>query len=74
VNCKENKFARAHYAKSIIKSYFSTVRAMMTLYLNSGDPLKMGYFDNLDNEYLNKYKINLKNEKKIYRCIFLLLD
>jgi hypothetical protein len=47
---------------------------MMTLYLNSGDPLKLGYFDNLDNEYLNKYKINFKNEKKVYRCIFLLLD
>jgi hypothetical protein len=31
----------------------------------SGDPLTMGYFDNLDNESLNKYKKNLKVEKKI---------
>jgi hypothetical protein len=28
------------------------------------DRLTMGYFDNLDNQPLNKYKINLKNEKK----------
>jgi hypothetical protein len=28
------------------------------------DRLTMGYFDNLNNEFLNKYKINLKNEKK----------
>jgi hypothetical protein len=37
----------------------------------------MGYFDNLDNfdnGPLNKYKKNLKNEKKNYRCIFLPLD
>jgi hypothetical protein len=25
----------------------------------------MGYFDNLDNEFSNKYKINLKNRKNI---------
>jgi hypothetical protein len=37
------------------------------------DKLTMVYFDNLDNEPLNKYKKN-KNEKKIYRCVFLLLD
>jgi hypothetical protein len=29
----------------------------------SGDPLTMGYFDNLDNEPLNKYKKNFKNGK-----------
>jgi hypothetical protein len=34
----------------------------------------MGYFDNFDNEFLNKYKKNLKNEKKNYRCVFLLLN
>jgi hypothetical protein len=28
------------------------------------DQLTMGYFDNLDNESLNKYKKNLKNGKK----------
>jgi hypothetical protein len=27
----------------------------------SGDPLTMSYFDNLNNESLNKYKKNLKN-------------
>jgi hypothetical protein len=34
----------------------------------------MGYFDNLDNGSLNKYKKNLKNEKKKYRCVLPLLD
>jgi hypothetical protein len=34
----------------------------------------MDYFNNLDNEPLNKYKKNLKNEKKVYRCVLLLLD
>jgi hypothetical protein len=34
----------------------------------------MCYFDKLDNELLNKYKKNLKNEKTNYRCVFLLLD
>jgi hypothetical protein len=34
----------------------------------------MGYFDNLDNGPLNKYKKNLKNEKKVYICVLLLLD
>jgi hypothetical protein len=29
----------------------------------SGDSLTMGYFDNLDNRPLNKYKKNLKNRK-----------
>jgi hypothetical protein len=38
----------------------------------SGDPLTMGYFDNL--ESLNKYKRKLKNEKKNYRCVIILLD
>jgi hypothetical protein len=36
------------------------------------DTFTMGYFDNLDNELLNKYK-KFKN-KKVYRCVFLLLD
>jgi hypothetical protein len=26
--------------------------------------LDNGYFDNFDNEFLNKYEINLKNRKK----------
>jgi hypothetical protein len=30
----------------------------------------MDYFDNLDNESPNKYKINLKNEKKIIDVFF----
>jgi hypothetical protein len=34
----------------------------------------MSYFDNLDNESLKKYKKNLKNRKKIYRCVLLSLD
>jgi hypothetical protein len=29
-----------------------------------GDHLTMGYFDNLDNGFSNKYEINLKNRKK----------
>jgi hypothetical protein len=36
----------------------------------SGDPLTMSYFDNLDNEPLNKYKINFKNGKKIIHEFF----
>jgi hypothetical protein len=35
--------------------------------LMSGDQLTMGYFDNLDNGPLNKYKKN-------YTCVFLPLD
>jgi hypothetical protein len=35
------------------------------------DPLTMGYFDNLDNGLLNKYK---KILKKNYRCVLLCLD
>jgi hypothetical protein len=31
----------------------------------SGDPLTMGYFDNLDNRLLNKYKKILKIEKNL---------
>jgi hypothetical protein len=34
------------------------------------DRLTMVYFDNLDNGFLNKYKKNLKNEKK---CIDVIL-
>jgi hypothetical protein len=36
----------------------------------SEDPLIMDYFDNLDNESLNKYKNNLKI-KNIYRFVLL---
>jgi hypothetical protein len=32
----------------------------------------MGYFDNLDNEFLNKYEKNLKNGKK-YIDVYILL-
>jgi hypothetical protein len=32
----------------------------------------MSYFDNLDNGPLNKYKINLKNEKKFIDVLFYL--
>jgi hypothetical protein len=38
----------------------------------SGDPLTMGYFDNLDNGSLNKYKKNLKNGKKFIDVFFYL--
>jgi hypothetical protein len=38
----------------------------------SGDPLTMGYFVNLDNESLNKYKKNLKNEKNYIDVFFYL--
>jgi hypothetical protein len=34
----------------------------------------MGYFDNFDNELLNKYKKILKWEKKVYRCVILSMD
>jgi hypothetical protein len=34
-------------------------------FTKSGDPLIMGYFDNLDNEPLNKYKKILKIEKSL---------
>jgi hypothetical protein len=37
------------------------------------DRLTMGYFDNLDNGFLNKYKKNLKYEKKIID-VFLYLN
>jgi hypothetical protein len=39
------------------------------LFINEGDPLIMGYFDNLNNGLLNKYK---KNLKKNYKCVLLL--
>jgi hypothetical protein len=38
----------------------------------SGDPLIMGYFDNLNNESLNKYKKILKIEKKFIDMLFYL--
>jgi hypothetical protein len=31
----------------------------------------MGYFDNLDNGPLNKYKKYVKNKKNVYKCVFL---
>jgi hypothetical protein len=37
------------------------------------DPLTMGYFDNLDNGPLNKYKKNLKNKKKKFIDMFFYL-
>jgi hypothetical protein len=42
------------------------------IFLKRGDPLTMGYFDNLGNESLNKYKIDLKNEEKIIDVFFYL--
>jgi hypothetical protein len=39
-----------------------------------GDHLTMGYFDNLDNEFSNKYEKKFKNRKKIYRYVILLID
>jgi hypothetical protein len=36
----------------------------------SGDPLTMGYFDNIDNGLLNKYKKKLTNEKIIIDVFF----
>jgi hypothetical protein len=39
----------------------------------SGDPLTMGYFDNLDNGPLKKYKKILKM-KKVYILVLLTLD
>jgi hypothetical protein len=46
----------------------------MRLYIMSGESLIMDYFDNLDNEYLNKYKKNLKMKKKNSLRVFPLLD
>jgi hypothetical protein len=34
----------------------------------------MGHIDNLDNGLWNKYQKNLKNEKKLYRYVLLLVD
>jgi hypothetical protein len=39
-----------------------------------GDQLTMGYFDNLNNRPLNKFKKILKIEKKNYRCVLLPMD
>jgi hypothetical protein len=33
----------------------------------------MGYLDNFDNEFLNKYDKNLNNRKKSYRYVLLLI-
>jgi hypothetical protein len=38
----------------------------------SGDPVTMGYFDNVDNEPLNKYKKILKMEKIFIDVFFYL--
>jgi hypothetical protein len=32
------------------------------------------YFDNFNNEFSNKYEKNLKNRKKLYRYVLLLID
>jgi hypothetical protein len=42
----------------------------MVSFVQEWDPLIMGYFDNLDNGPLNKYKRNLKNEKKFIDVFF----
>jgi hypothetical protein len=42
------------------------------IFIQEWDPLKMSYFDNFDNESLNKYK-NRKIEKS-FKCVLLLLD
>jgi hypothetical protein len=42
------------------------------VFLIEWDSLMMGYFDNLNNEPLNKYKINFKNKKKIIDVFFYL--
>jgi hypothetical protein len=42
-------------------------------YLMGRDPLTMGYFDNLDNEVLNKCEKEYKNRKKIYTYVILLI-
>jgi hypothetical protein len=40
-----------------------------------GDHLTVGYFDNLDNGFSNKYQKNLKNgKKKPYGYVLLLID
>jgi hypothetical protein len=45
------------------------------LYLKRRDQLTMSYFDNLNNESLNKYKKYKKYKKWFfYRCVFLLLN
>jgi hypothetical protein len=46
----------------------------LALYIWEGIGLSMVYFDNLNNEPLNKYKKILKIEKKNYSYVFLLLD
>jgi hypothetical protein len=40
---------------------------------NGRDSLMMGYFDNLDNEFSNKYEKIVKIEKKIYKYTLLLI-
>jgi DAD family len=42
----------------------------MVSFVQEWDPLIMGYFDTLDNGPLNKYKKNLKNEKKFIDVFF----
>jgi hypothetical protein len=41
--------------------------------LNMGrDPLTMGYLDNLDNEFSNKYEKKIKNRKNLIDMFFYL--
>jgi hypothetical protein len=42
--------------------------------IKGGDHLTMGHFDNLDNGLLNKYQKNLKNRKKVFIYVLLLID
>jgi hypothetical protein len=41
--------------------------------MKSGDPLTMGYFDNLDNGPLNKYKKKILKMKKKFIDVFFYL-
>jgi hypothetical protein len=43
-----------------------------TFILKGRDPSTMGYFDNLDNGFLNKYQKDLKNRKKFIDMLFYL--
>jgi hypothetical protein len=43
----------------------------MVIY-SGGDDLTMSYFDNFDNEFLNKYEKNRKNRKNLIDMLFYL--
>jgi hypothetical protein len=47
--------------------------SLLSLYIGKGS-LDNGYLDNFDNEFSNKYGKNLKNRKKSYGYILLLID